>query len=500
MPDIFVILAWVGAIAGAYVLLFWVLAWWARRTPNDVDDVVVGVLQWPVVVFLVLTAIIALTNRSALSDSVKNPVADVGNILRIGVTTWAVWRLTRDTILYYGRQLAKRSEASFDDVLIPVLDVLSPVVIVGVAAILMLRLLGADISTVVLTTGGAAVVVGLALRDTLGNILGGLTLLIDTPFRFGDLIVWDGVVCQIKRIGLRVTTLYNTEEHSDIYVPNSVLSSGKLANLTRPSPDLRVCIPVKVPDSLDTGRVKALLYELADANPYILGDLSLKLAAMKKALESLNPASDEARQLKWGLSALRRERQLDRRLAHMTALLDRLLVVTRGAEKGGLSAVVRARIAKELASLDEYDEQVKKAMRLWAQARTRDPQLRRFPEDRKRLLSDAENRVYALAGHLDDLRNHLKSAGLYETQRLDDMVVAFRDWLPTLFKAVTPAWKYPFVGLTEGGIADMTVQLTVYVDDIHLEGFLRRPRVVTALSEAATAYLCEASSTISTAA
>lgn len=500
MPEFSVILAWAGAIVGAYVLFFWVLAWWARRTPNDIDDVVVGVLQWPVMVFLFLTAVIALTNRSALTDAVKDPVTSAANILRIGVVTWAVWRLTRDTILYYGRRLAQRSEASFDDVLIPVLDVLAPVVIVGVAAILMLRLLGADISTVVLTTGGAAVVVGLALRDTLGNILGGLVLLIDTPFRFGDLIVWDGVVCQIKRIGLRVTTLYSTADHSDVYVPNSVLSSSKLANLTRPSPDLRVSIPVKVPDGLDTGRARALLYELADANPYVLGDLPRKLASMKKALESLDPASDAARQLKWGLSALRRERQLDTRLARITALLDRLLAIIRSAEKGGLSAEERALIAGELATLDDYDEQVKKGMRLWAQARTRDPQLRRFPEDRERLLSDAESRVHALEHHLEDLRDHLHSPNLYEMQRLDDMVVEFRDWLPVLFKTVTPAWKHPFVGLPEGGACDMTLYLTVYVDDIHLEGFLRRPRVITALSEAATAHLWEASTTLSTAA
>jgi MscS family membrane protein len=492
MPDIYLVLTWAGAIVGAYVLLFWILAWWARRTPNDIDDVVVGVLQWPVLLFLLLTAVTVLTNRSTLSDAIKHPVADAANILRIGVATWAVWRVTRDTILYYGRRLAKRSEASFDDVLIPVLDVLAPVVIGGVGAILMLRLLGADISTVVLTTGGAAVVVGLALRDTLGNILGGLVLLVDTPFRFGDLIVWDGVVCQIRRIGLRVTTLYNTEDHADIYVPNSVLSAAKLANLTRPSPDLRVSIPVKVPDSVAIAHAKTLLYDLADANPHVLGDLSRKLDTMKSVLESLDPASDAARQLKWGISALRRERQLDGRLARMTTLLERLLAVIRKAEKGGLSAEERALIAQELATLDEYDERVKKSMRLWAQARIRDLQLRRFPEDRERLLSDAEARVHALERHLDDLRHHLERPNLYDMQRLDDLVAAFRDWLPTLFKAVTPAWKHPFVGLKEGGASDMTLHLVVYVDDIHLEGFLRCQRVVTALSEAATARLSEA--------
>ncbi|GAB4403725.1 MAG: hypothetical protein Kow00123_15120 [Anaerolineales bacterium] len=489
MLDWGMVLSWLGAIAGAAILLFGLLAWWARRTPNDIDDVVVGVLQWPTLLLLILTAIISLTNRSALTDGGKATINTVANLLRIGITTWAVWRLMRDSVLYYGRRLAQRSESSFDDVLVPVLDVLAPVIIGGVGAILMLRLLGADISTVALTTGGAALIVGLALRDTLGNILGGLTLLIDTPFRFGDLIIWDGVVCQIRRIGLRVTTLYNTEEHCDIYVPNSVLAATKITNLTRPSPDLRVTLEVAVPDNVPLERAEAILREVSDANPYILGDLPTKLGAMRRALAECDPKSPRGRELRWGISALRRERQLDLRQARMMALLDRLLAVIRGAEKGGLSSDERAAIVKELDALDAYDEQLKTAMRAWARARAQDPQLRRFPDDAARLLDDAESRIRALARHTNDLRHHLKNPSLYEAQRLDDMVAAFRNWLPASFKPVTPAWKCPLVALRRASAAGRLLHLSLYVDDIHLEGFLRRPRAVTAVSEAVAARL-----------
>ncbi len=489
MPDLSLVLSWLGTVAGAAVLLFVLLAWWARRTPNDIDDVIVGVLQWPVVIFLALTAIINLTRHSTLSDATQATVDTVANLFRIGVTTWTVWRLTRDSVLYYGRELAKRSEASFDDVLVPVLDVLAPVVIGGVGAILMLRLLGADISTVLLTTGGAALIVGLALRDTLGNILGGLTLLIDTPFRFGDLIIWDGVVCQIRRIGLRVTTLYNTEEHCDVYVPNSVLAAAKITNLTRPSPDLRVTLEVAVPDEVSLERAEALLREVADANPYILGDLPAKLKAMRRAQAECDPKSPRGRELRWGIAVLRRERQLDLQQARMMALLARLLEVIRGAEKGGLSSGEKALIAQKLDALDAYDERLKEAMRDWARARAQDPQLRRFPEDRARLLADAESRIRALTKHTENLRHHLKNPSLYEMQRLDDMVAVFRTWLPVSFKPVTPAWKCPLVALRRASTAGRLLHLSMYVDDIHLEGFVRRARAVTAVSEAIAARL-----------
>jgi MscS family membrane protein len=492
MPDISLILTWAGVIAGAAILLFGILAWLARRTPNSIDDVVIGVLQWPVVLFLTLTAIISLTNASAASEGFKTTTATVCNILRIGVVTWAVWRLIRDTVLYYGRELAKRSDSSFDDVLVPVLDVLAPVVVVGVGGILVMRLLGADLSTVALTTGGAAVVVGLALRDTIGNILGGLMLLIDTPFRFGDLVVWDGVVCQIRRIGLRVTTLYNTEEHSDVYVPNSVLAANKITNLTRPSPDLRITLEVVVPDQVRLGRAECLLLEVIDSNPYILGNLRAKLAAMRATLAESGPQAPRAAELRWGISALGRELQLDRRQARMISLLDRLLVIIRGVEKGGLSKEEQAQIAQELDVLDEYDEKLKAAMLSWAKSRTRDPHLKLFPDDRKRLVEDAQNRIQALARHTETLRHHLKTPSLFEMQRLDDMVAAFRDWLPCSFKAVTPAWKYPLISLKRSSVVTRTLHVAVYVDDIHLEGFVRRQRVITTLNAALAARLRKA--------
>ena len=491
MPDLHLVVAWLGAIGGAYVLLFWVAAWWARRTPNDIDDVVVGVLQRPVLLGLCLWAAISLVGHSDLPPTVRATVQQAAHLLLIAVVTWGVWRLVRDTVLYYGRELARRTESSFDDVLVPVLDVLAPVVIVGTGAILMLRLLGADVSTVMLTAGGAAVVVGLALKDTLGNILGGLTLLVDTPFRFGDLVVLDGVVCQIVHIGLRVTTLYNTEEHADIYLPNSSLAAAKLINITRPSPDLRVPIDLTVGAGIRLEEARAALQELADANPYVLGQVPRKLEAMRRALGRLDPKSAQARELRWGLAALRREREVDRHLAAIGRLLGEMLATIRAAERKGLSGQEVAAIREELARLDSYDDRLQAAMRRWAQARTRDPHLVPYPEDRLRLLQDVEGRLQAYEGRLGHLRRHLKTPDLYTAQRLDDLVVGFRDWLPRMFKLVTPAWKCPFVGVVQTGPGGASLRLYVYVDDIHLERFVRRLRVVTALRDEATARLPE---------
>jgi len=473
-----VALIWLAAIVGACVVLFGVAAWWARRTPNDIDDVVVGVLQWPVVLGLVLWAVSDLSGRSNLPPAVHDGVSRVAGALLIAVVTWGVWRLVRDTVLYYGRRLARRTEANFDDVLFPVLDVMAPVVIIVTGGILMLRLLGADLSTIVVTAGGAALFVGLSLGDTLKNILGGLLLLIDTPFRFGDLIVIDGTLCQIKQIGLRVTTLYNTESHADVFLANSTLATVKLTNLTRPSPDLRVRIDVPVAQARLIAPGRALLLELAEANPYVLGNPASKIEAMKRALAGVEPGSMRARELEWGIVALGREQELDGYLAEVGQSLAALLEGVRSAERSGLSKGELSALTAQLDGMSAYPDKLVQAMREWARARAADPRLEAYPEDRQRLLSDAEARLAALDRRLQEIRKQLRNPNLYQAQRLDDLIEELQGWLPRSFKQITPAWKCPVVQAAHINLKGITLQLFVYIDDIHLEGFVRQTRVM----------------------
>jgi len=489
MSDLTLLIVWFLGLVVAYLVLFWLFPWWARRTPNDIDDVVVGVLQAPVLVVLVLLAVSDLVRFTGLPADTLHTIRLVASLLLIVTVTWGVWRLIRDIILYYGRRLARRSESNFDDVLIPVLDVLSPVIIVAMASILMLRLLGANVTAIATTTGGAAIIAGLAMRDTLSNILGGLALLIDTPFRFGDLVVWEGVVCQIRRIGLRVTTFYNTEDHAEVYIPNSLLAASKLINLTRPSPDLRVPIPVTFADGQAAVSARDTLYEVADANPYILGDVSRKIDAMSRAIQVAEPGSVAESELKWGLETLRREERLDRRLKRIIAICQRILGVVRSAEKGGFKPDEQALIKAHLRGLNEHADRLQSSLLSWARSRSRDPHLRGYPEERRRLVEEAEMRNLALGDHLEGLRDHLESRNLHDMQRLDDVVAKFSEWLPWSFKHITPAWKHPFVSIRQANTAPLPVQLIVYVDDIHLEGFLRRQRAISALSEAITERL-----------
>src|SRR5690606_30878726 len=103
------------------------------------------------------------------------------------------------------------------------------------------------------------------------------------------------------------------------------------------SPDLRVALSVLVPDGVSFEEAESCLRDMANANPYVLGNPAEKIDAMQQAEAACENGCQRALELGWGQQALRTEQALDDSIARMTSLLDELHSILHEAEKGGLS-------------------------------------------------------------------------------------------------------------------------------------------------------------------
>ena len=74
--------------------------------------------------------------------------------------------------------------------------------------------------------------VALAAKDTLANLFGGVTILIDRPFKPGDWITFGDADGVVEEIGLRSTRI-RTLERTVITIPNSQFSSMDVENFAR---------------------------------------------------------------------------------------------------------------------------------------------------------------------------------------------------------------------------------------------------------------------------
>jgi len=80
--------------------------------------------------------------------------------------------------------------------------------------------------------GFAGIVVGFAAKDVLANLLGGIIVVLDRPFKIGDSIEVQGIIGTVDEIALWSTTI-KMFDNKIVTVPNAIMSNNPVINYTR---------------------------------------------------------------------------------------------------------------------------------------------------------------------------------------------------------------------------------------------------------------------------
>jgi small-conductance mechanosensitive channel len=111
------------------------------------------------------------------------------------------------------------------------------------------------ISAVLATSGVLAIVLGLALQNTLADVFSGLAINIERPFGAGDWITMNGEVeGQVTEINWRATRI-RTSSNDFIVVPNSVIARAAVTNHRRLNEPHLCTVSLKVDHSVLPARV-----------------------------------------------------------------------------------------------------------------------------------------------------------------------------------------------------------------------------------------------------
>ncbi len=119
---------------------------------------------------------------------------------------------------------------------------------------------------VLATTAVGAVVIGLALQDTLGNLFAGLAIQIEKPFRVGDWVTIGGQDGLVSEITWRATKM-RTKAGNFVVVPNSVLAKDTITNYCEPTRSLRLQVEVGASYEVPPNVVKAVIREALQNAP-----------------------------------------------------------------------------------------------------------------------------------------------------------------------------------------------------------------------------------------
>jgi small-conductance mechanosensitive channel len=136
--------------------------------------------------------------------------------------------------------------------------------------------MGLDLSGILASLAVFTLILGIAMQQTIGNIMNSFMLAVDRPFEVGDRIEVDGVLGSVVSVGVLSTKILTYEE-TLVVIPNNKLVETTLTNFARGGGDgkarrISLIIEIGVDYRENIDHVKYTLLELAKRCPFVISD------------------------------------------------------------------------------------------------------------------------------------------------------------------------------------------------------------------------------------
>ncbi len=155
-----------------------------------------------------------------------------------------------------------------------------------VGLMIVLTMLGVNITPLFAVLGGASFIIAFAMQETLGNLAAGLMIMINRPFDVGDLVDTNGVVGEVDAVSI-VSTTVRTLDNQVVILPNSQVWGSIITNVTvSPVRRIDMVFGIGYQDDIDTAT--KVLEGLVRDHPLVLEDPEPKIAVHELADSSVN--------------------------------------------------------------------------------------------------------------------------------------------------------------------------------------------------------------------
>lgn len=264
----------------------------AKKTKTDIDDLIVSRTSKPISLILLLigTRLAIIPHR--ISGSTLDLIEHAISGLIIAAITYIAIVVVGIFIRNWGNKFASRTESKVDDQLVDIFQKFSSITLGLIGLIFILDVWGIKVGPLLASLGIAGIAVAFALQNTLGNIFGGVSLIVDRSITVDDVIkLDDGTFGTVVDIGLRSTKIKSADGDL-IILPNGKLADSRIYNYHKPFPKTRVTLEFGVKYGTDMEKVRKLALDeikkvkqvLNDPEPQVIfdefGDFALKFKAL----------------------------------------------------------------------------------------------------------------------------------------------------------------------------------------------------------------------------
>ena len=261
--------AWLVRSAQGVAIIFLIFSFLGRLTRNSA---MTSLLRWTGVTIAVLYIGGWLDGvidyLQSLSIQLGNFRISLYGILRTGLFGAILFWLGRASSVTGQRVI--RSRTSFDAGSRELMAKLFEVCVYSIAVILLLNVMGIDLTALAVFGGALGIGLGLGLQAIASNFISGIIILLDRGITIGDYIqLEDGRGGTLREMSLRSARL-ETWDGKDIMVPNDRFITTAFTNWTRRHPRQRYQVKFQVAYATDIEAMIDIVRDVVRSHPQVL--------------------------------------------------------------------------------------------------------------------------------------------------------------------------------------------------------------------------------------
>jgi small-conductance mechanosensitive channel len=189
----------------------------------------------------------------------------------VGMAT--AWRALDYSVQWYTESLGPDIDPNLRDQLLPLALRLGHIVLGILGLGILLAHFGVNLIAVTAALGLGGFAISLAAKETITNVISGIVIMFDSPFRIGDRIdvpglgTWGDVV----DIGIRSTRVV-TRDNRLVVIPNATVVDAEVINYSQPDPTYRLQVDLGIGYGENISTVKSILEETVRGVEGVLED------------------------------------------------------------------------------------------------------------------------------------------------------------------------------------------------------------------------------------
>jgi len=259
-----------------------------KKTKTDVDDLIIEKSSKPITALAFFIGLRFALVEVPIPENFLNILLNIIMSLIILTISWWAYGIT-DLLIFYGwKKIAKKTKTDVDDSLVNLVHGLLKAIWIVFTLLYILNLWGIEIGPFLAGLGIGGLAVAFAMQESLANIFGGVSIILDKTVKVGDLVYLDdGTKGKVLHIGLRSTRI-KTFDNEIVIIPNGKFANSKIQNVSLPEPKARVVIPFGVAYGSNIEKVKKIVLNEIKKIKNVVDEPAPSVMFLEMADSSLN--------------------------------------------------------------------------------------------------------------------------------------------------------------------------------------------------------------------